>query len=227
MSQPLSEENRIQEQIRVSYLRHRGNLFAVQEELKIPKDYILRVVSKFKREDKRNLPNFVAEKVLEHLMLGYNSRVQHLMETIAKIESEEKQKRSTCCSGRIRLMDTVAQNMPGIEAYECLKCKKLCDVYDYIAGDALSLKITTLNQLAKEDELLFKFLTGMGYVGEKSVPQDSTPAVVFEDNSKHVHISPEEVKELSKLGPLELEALRLKIEKKLDGAEIIDVETKP
>lgn len=72
------EKFKLLEKIKESYLKNRGSVLAVASELKLDLEYTRKMVSKFKKKDKRDVSVLVADSLMEHILLGYKSRVQHL-----------------------------------------------------------------------------------------------------------------------------------------------------
>ena len=214
-----SQEAEIIEKIRISYIKNRGNSLLVTKELDgLPKEYVFKILKKFKHESKIQMPTLVAEKVLEHLMLGYTTRTQYLFETLQEAERGEKSYRSTCCKGLVRPLDRVFDSIGATKGFECLDCHKECDVYVYLNVELLNTKMNAIERLRKEDEQLYKFL-----VENKYTKTPEKVVNVTQDNSININnpkLSQGEITELTKLGGLEQESLRLKIEKKLMDAEI-------
>ena len=219
-----AEEAEIIEKIRVSYIKNRGNSLLITKELNYPKEFIYKTIRKFKKESKHEMPTLVAEKVLEHLMLGYMTRTQYLFETIKDAERAEKSLRSTCCKSIVRELDRVFEGIGATKGFECLLCKKEADVYVYLDTDFMTTKMNALEKLRKEDELLHKWLIENKYTEKPS-------SIVVQDNSINIQnnkqLSSEDVAELEKLGPLAQEELRLKIEKKILDVEITPNEDDP
>ena len=218
-----SQEAEIIEKIRISYIKNRGNSLEITKELgDLPKEYVYKVIRKFKNESKIELPNLVAEKVLEHLMLGYMTRTQYLFETLKEAEKAQKTLISTCCKGQVRPLDPVFNGIGATKGWECLDCHKETDVIPVLNEKALYAKMDAIDKLRKEDEAIFKWA-----VESKYTKKSEKVVNVNQDNSININqskLSSEEIVELQKLGPLAQEELRLKIEKKLLDVTIVEEE---
>jgi hypothetical protein len=224
-----SEEGRIIERIRVSYIKHRGNLIRVLDEVKLPQEYVEKIVTKLRKENKSDTKRLVADTILEHLLLGHQSRVQHAEEILATAEKEEKQLRSSCCTGNVRKMHVDGVDLQELQ-YECLKCGEMCDIYYWIDQDAMNLRLNAIDSLRREDESLIKFLEKLGYTEKKEQPPQTViqqQNIVVMPNAQG-QVSAEDMKNIQALRPMEQEQLRLNIEKELLEAEVIeDVEDVP
>ena len=216
-----SEESKVQEKIRVSFLRNRGNVSKVVKEVKLPEEYVVKALEKFRKAYKSEANRLISDNILTHLLFGYHSRVEHLMEIISKLENVEKIKRSTCCQKAVRPLEKADDQ--GRQAYECLECGNETQMIELLNEEALSQKMTAIDMLRKEDSEMCRFAEKLGYT-----IKDSTPPVI--NNTQNILVMPgqngqidmEKVQELEKLKPIEQEALRQRIEKELSEAELIE-----
>ena len=216
------EEYKVIERVRESYLKNRGNIIRVLEETNLPEDYVRKIVAKLRKSDDWKVSQLVAENITKHLLTGRDSRITHLMELIKKFEQQEKKTVSTCCEDTVR---TVTQAGSNEVLYECLRCGHLTDTVDLINPDTYKAKLIALDELRKEDEFLIKFCEKMGYT------EQQLPVTVIKNQQNILvmpgakgQISEEHMKQIEALKPIEQEALRLKLEKEIREAEIVDDE---
>jgi hypothetical protein len=217
-----SEESRVQERVRVSFLRNRGNIEKVIREVNLPKEYVVKLLVKFRKACKQEGNRLVADQILTHLMFGYNSRVEQLMSVIEQFEKVEKIKKSTCCGWQVRQMADPHED--GSPAYECLKCNDLTDTYEWLNEEALTKKMAAIAMLRQEDVEMRNFSEKLGYT-----QKDNTPTSVI-NNTQNIVVMPNNdgkiddtsIKEMEQLKPVEMEFLRQKIESGLLEAEIIE-----
>jgi len=220
---PISEQSIIDENIRKIYLKNRGDLQKTLQELKYPRDYVVKILTKFRKESKQNVNNLVAAEIVGHLLLGHQSRVQHAQEVLMAAEKEEKQLRSSCCASQIRKLELEGVNLQELQ-YECLKCGEMCDTYYWIDQDAMNLRLSAIDTLRREDEALVKFLEKLGYTEKKEQPPQTViqqQNIVVMPNAQG-QVSAEDMKNIQALRPMEQECLRLKLEKELIEAEVIE-----
>lgn len=211
------EEFRLLEKIKVSYLRNRGDLAVMIDELQLPKEYIEKQIEKFRRKDAKEVSQLIADNIMEHLLLGYEGRVHYLAEMVRRLEVEAKQLRSTCCNHRVREMD-LGEEFAGQIKYECLHCHELADTYVHIDEKYMSLKLSTLDVLRKEDEAMAKFAEKMGYTKKGEPIQKVQITQIVVPGAKPA--DPMVIQDLDKLNPIEQESLRLELEKSIQEAEI-------
>lgn len=212
------EEFRLVEKIKVSYLRNRGDLVVMMEELQLPKDYLEKCIEKFRRKDAQTVSQIIADNIMEHLLLGYNGRVHYLAEMVRKLEGEAKQLRSTCHNHRVRKMELGEEVTPDTIKYECLQCHELADTYMHIDEKYMSLKLSTLDVLRKEDEAMAKFAEKMGYTKKAEVKPKISVTQIIVPGSKPA--DPAVIQDLERLNPIEQESLRLELEKSIQEADI-------
>ena len=84
------DEFKTREKIKLSYLRHRGYILKVSEEVSMPYDYVKKMCKKIERAEERNVSELIANNITSHILLGYQSRVSYLMALIKKTEDLEK-----------------------------------------------------------------------------------------------------------------------------------------
>ena len=214
----LSEEYRIEERIRTSYLRCGGRFLDVVKDLHdLPKEHILKVVEKFKKESKAST-NLVADKILEHILFGYTSRTTILFDTLKKLEAQEQQILSSCHSRQVRVLDLGEEFDKDTIRYECLQCGEICDTYTTLDNDHISLKISTIDQLRKEDANLGKLVESLGFAKTPKVePVQKTVVtqIVLPTSQKQITADLGVIQDLEKLNPIEQESLRMELEKSI------------
>ena len=212
-----SERSIVDESIRKSYLMNGGNLQLTIADTKQPKEYVAKVIQKFRKESKHNVTNLVADKIMEHLLFGYSSRTAITFALLKKIEAQEDVLKSTCCQDIVRDI-----NIDGVHAYECLKCGNMTDTVVITDEEKISLKLQMLDQLRKEDESIVKVCEKLGYLEPQpqTVIKNQQNFVVMPGNK----LDDATIADISKLSKVEMESLRLKIEKNILDAEVVDDE---
>ena len=209
------EEYRMEERVRKAYFRHRGNLLAVLDETKLPKEYIEKAVLKIKKGEDWKVSRLVAEEISREMLLGRQQRIGHLVQEIEMYRENEKVKKSTCCKDLVRRLDT-----DGVIQYECLGCGNFTDIVEVVNPDAHKMLLVALDELRKEDELFYKFSEKVGIF-------ETPPQTVIKNQQNFVVMPKGEldeatVKEISALSRVEQDALRLSIEKTISEAEVVE-----
>ena len=212
-----SERSIVDEAIRKSYLMNGGNLQLTIADTKQPKEYVAKVIQKFRKESKYNVTNLVADKIMEHLLFGYSSRTAITFALLKKIEAQEDVLKSTCCQDIVRDI-----NIDGVHAYECLKCGNMSDTVVITDEEKISLKLQMLDQLRKEDESIVKVCEKLGYF-------EPQPQTVIKNQQNFVvmpgsDLNDTTIKEIQTLSYTEQDAIRLKLERDIANAELSEEE---
>ena len=204
------EQYRVYEKIKLCYLKHRGNVLEISNELSLPLDYIKKMVHKFQKEEHRNVDVLIANNLMSHILLGTQSRCLHLMEMLQSLEKTEKPHVSTCCNSHYK----TESREPLL--YRCSSCKALCDIHQPPKATIYRIKLELLEQLREEDLGLVEMADKMGYTNKVEAP---TPVinhqpnilVVTNDNQKEQDV----IDDYSKLSPMDREKLIEKLRKEI------------
>jgi len=84
------EKFKLHERIKISYLKHRGNILAVVEELGVDAGYVRRVAEKIKGRERRDVDFLMANDLMQCILMGYESRVRHLMHMLSTLDQREQ-----------------------------------------------------------------------------------------------------------------------------------------
>lgn len=161
------EQFHLTEKVKISYLVNRGNIIAIAEEMKLPIDYIKKLVNKFKKQESRNVSVLISNNIMEYIFMGYKARTHNLTEMWKALLGRDKSLISVCCEKPVRKIE-------GSENYQCLSCNLPCAVELVDEEGIIELKMGLLEQLREEDKALVDFADRMGYTNK---PQPESPLV--------------------------------------------------
>jgi hypothetical protein len=200
------EEFRMIEKIKLSYLKHRGNIEDISKDLAIDVAYIRKMVGKFKKKEDRDVSTLIANNLMAHVMLGSQSRTVRLMELLKTVEGSEKPILSVCCQAPFDVIEDSYENR-----YVCQKCDRSCDIHYFIKPAVYNIISNLIEQLREEDVALIEMADKMGYTNVQKVPdtliQQNNRILVLNDNEK------EAFRDLKALPPLDREKIIDKIGK--------------
>lgn len=196
------EKFKLLEKIKKSYLKHRGDVIKVAEELNLPLDYIRRQVKKLEKADNDAVSVVIADNLTEYILLGYRSRVEYLTSMLEKLDNRDQVLVSVCCG------EIVEEESDG---YKCLKCGKICRVKVADRKMVFELKSKILEQLREEDRVLVEFAEKMGYTFQR--PKEEHKHIHYE--VKIENVNGETVRKLQELDPMERERVIKELERKL------------
>jgi hypothetical protein len=215
------EEFKLLEKAKLSYLKNRGNILDILKDLNWPADkdhinYVQKLVGKFKKKESKDVSVLISNTLMQHIMLGYESRIVHLTEMLKALSGRDKEKLSICCEAPAKqCMETAPY---GYEDYTCLDCGLTCKVKIVDKADIVGLKIDILEQLRTEDEVLVDIAEAMGYTNKK----EEQPQVILKQQQNILvmgeGVDKKVIEDASKLAPMEREKIIEKIYK-----EFIDV----
>lgn len=207
------EHFKIQEKIKLSYLKHRGNPFNVLKELGLPEDekhikYIKKLIEKFKKKESKEVSTLIADNLMAHILFGYQSRVQNLMEVMKVLDGKNEIEVSICCEAPFR----ERPNSNPLR-YECLSCHLICDVKKLDKEGMIDLKLATIEQLREEDATLIEFAEKMGYTNKIEPPttiiNNKQNVLVLGEGDKKI------ITEIENLHPMEREKLLERLEREI------------
>jgi len=198
----------LDERIRVSLLKHRGDVLAVKEELNLPLAYVQRIYKKMRKAWDRDTSAYVSSKLMEHLFYGYQQRIVYLKALLDKFESFEKEDVSGCCSAPV-----VRSKVRRTFEFVCTKCLQPCYVVKGMDKEVQKLYQQAIEQLREEDKALVEFAHKLGFVHPKSegpnVKVDQKIVVLNQGKEEPV------AKQLQELSPIEREKVRKAFEKSI------------
>lgn len=205
-----SENYEQYEKIKLSYLKNRGDVLEIANELNLPTKYIKKVVYKLKKAEDRDVSVLISNTLMSHILLGARSRTIHLMEMLKSLESEEKPMLSLCHEMPVEVIADSFQNK-----YRCLKCKKVCDITQSPEIDIYAIKNEIIAQLREEDQGLIEMAAKMGYTNRIEPP----PAPVFKQNILVMGngTDPNIMRDIQLLPPIEREKLMEKLKREMLG----------
>lgn len=208
------EKFKLIEKVKLSYLKHRGNVLEVSKELKLPFDFIKKAVNKFRKQEERSVRILISNTIARHILLGYESRIRNYMDILKKLENRDQLVVSVCCNYPVIVE---ARNNERVDV--CMKCNKPCLTHIVDKVSIYRMKKEILEQLREEDRLLIEFAEKMGYTNkEEKTPESviyNTQNIAVIRNDKEGKLNKEVVEEVEKLSPHDRELLIKKLENKI------------
>jgi len=197
------------EKIKLSYLRHRGNVLEVSAELGLPLDFIKKSIGKIKGQEKRDVSVLIANTLMQHILLGHDSRVHYLMDILRSTADRKQIELSVCCD-----MPVTTQEGRTI----CAKCTKEAIVKKIDKTSIYEIIQKTLELLRLEDEYLVNVAEKMGYTNKVEVAQQ--PTISLKQN--FINFGTKEAPQIidvQKLGGLEAEKVIKELEAIAQGGQ--------
>lgn len=167
------EQLKILEKLKISYLRHAGNIAEIVSETGYDEFYVRKMIDKFRKQDKRDVSVHIANNLMTHILQGAQLRSVRIMDMIKKVEGFEKVIQSVCCSAPIDYIQDSWQNYT-----KCMKCNKACNVVWALKPNAFNIYMKLIELLRVEDEALLNAAEKMGYTNKEAVPN----VIVQQDN---------------------------------------------
>lgn len=230
------EKIKLMERLKISYLKNRGDALAVSDEMNLPLDFVRKAVAKFKKREELDVRVLIADTIMQHVLLGHKSRVEHYKQMIRDIDREETVFFSRCCNFPA---SKHSDSFDG-DHYRCNSCGAKTQAYPLYYEERQRWKHRALKELREEDAAIVEFGNKMGYTEQKeqvtfknyqyfgqniNVPPQHGPG------PNAVPIDPQLAMELSQMSPMDREKIRKAIEKKImnqiDSKDSTIVENKP
>jgi len=157
------EKFKLEEKVRISFLKHRGNVLKVAEETSVPVDLVKKISKKMKTRAKRDIDYMISNGIMGHLFMGVEQRVSYLKKCLDEIENKITEVLSPCCKGP-------ALEIPsddGTIYYECQVCQKNCVPIVRTNIGVIETLHETLRELREEDKSLVEFAEKLGYTNKE------------------------------------------------------------
>ena len=202
----------LMDRLKLEYLRYRGNVSEVADALSLPVAYVRKIVGKFRKAESRDVSVRLSNLLMQHVLLGYESRVRNLQDMIDKLLGREQSSVSGCCHAPVEVgLDSVVK---------CLKCGKVVTLMVIIDKESIyKLRQELIVSLREEDRFLVDFAEKMGYTNK--LPVEMSPT--FQQRNYQFIMKksevPEELKgmmgDIRKLSPTDREKFRKSLESKI------------
>jgi hypothetical protein len=208
------------DKIKLSYLRHRGNASEVAVSLSLPIDYVRKVCGKFKKDESRDVSVRISNLLMQHVLLGYESRVRNLQDMLDKLAGREQISVSNCCKKPVDMQEG---------AIRCLGCGKVLTSVMLIDRETIyKLRQELVVSLRDEDKFLVDFAEKMGYTKRPPVE----PAPSFQQKNYQFVFKkgdlPEDLKEvmgdIRQMSPMDREKFRKRLEQQVVEGDIHEKE---
>ena len=214
------QEFKTLEKIKLSYLKHRGNILAVLEDLGWDANeekvtYVKKAIKKIKGKENRDVDVLISNTLMQQMLVGYESRTHHLMEVMKALEGRHRDKLSVCCEAPVKPNDKQEGR------FECLACgKKEAAVMVVDNEGMIDLKLATIESLREEDAAMVEFATKMGYTNippEQKQPTIKQNIIVMPGGKDQ---DPAVISDLQNVSPLTRDILVDKLQKQIMTIDI-------
>lgn len=208
------EKFKLDEKIHLYYLKHRGNVIAVAEELNIDLGYVKKIAKKIKVRSERDTNYFVANHIMEYILLGSEQRKFHYQQLLNQLENDVVSFISSCCKSTFDTTEGEDEDY-----YTCDKCGQTCKVVKKIQFGVVDKLKDTLEELRLEDEALIKAAEKLGYTNVDPAPVTKVTQhniILSGKNSQNqVNIDPELIRKAEELSGTDREQVRRALTRKI------------
>ena len=215
------EKFKLEERVRISFLKHRGNVLEVQEETGVPLEYINKLAKKIKGRAKRDVDYLVANSIMQHILIGVEQRSIRFQEILKSLEGKMIYSVSSCCNSTYEIM----KGEEGIDYYVCDTCGNTCRIKREIQNNVISKIHETLHEQRLEDQFLTEAAIKLGYTNLQPVPVNKITQNNIILGDKNVKIDPQLTEKAENLTGADREQVRKTIESKIinsDSEEALD-----
>lgn len=218
---------------RLLFFKHRGDLTKIIQDLRdqygeivensdqrITVVYVRKIISKFKRQQKKNCP-YVATNIMDYVLMGTKQREQLWSADNQELEPYRFYYLSGCCDAMTKsLIDD-----KGEQCFTCLKCDGRCQVYRLPNYRTFELQRKLRVEKRKDEDHLVKAVDSLGFGQEKApilknvynqVIAGTSPGVK-QVTSKEIKKLPAEdqklIEDMDKMDPRDRESVRKEFER--------------
>jgi len=221
---------KVEEEVRRSLLRHRGDVHRVAQDTEIAVQFVRRIWEKMRGKMDRDTSIFVAFNVLGEMLSGRSQRIQLIQDQIDSYQGHQTEQVSECCRKPVYRERQVADlsSTPGlvdqvvewVDVIKCTSCKKTCNVLErpnvFVHREMRNL----IEMLRDEDNCLVNFAEKLGVVaGDRPAPIRLTQHVLVTQGGKQKskEVDSTVVTQLEKLEPRDRQKLRRSLQKQMEG----------
>ena len=182
------------EQIKISCLKHRGNIIQIAKDVGMSEEEIKDIVDKLKKEEHNEHGILVAQNIMSHLQTGIQSRIFWIMEMLSKLKGKDVFDISDCCKVGIRI-----EKINETEKQICSKCLKECMAIPSDRMGVFDLQLRLIEALREEDKALVEFAAKMGFINTENNPlfcQNNKQTNIFINGEKKVELTKDDEKNL-------------------------------
>jgi len=164
------EKFKLEEKIRIAFLRHRGDLTEMQKDTGLDLELLRKMKYKLQRKGGFGDSIITAPTIANYILEGVESRIYHHMEMLRGLNKKEHALMSVCCK-----MPVKHESVAGEVKYYCIKCKKETDVVEVTDATVIEAKRNLLADIREENRLLTEFVINMR---NKNASEDVTKIIL-------------------------------------------------
>jgi len=207
----------------ISYLRNRGNISRIVSELNIDENYIRKVIYKIKKQERRDVSVLISNTLMQHILIGYESRIHHMMEALLSLDGKEEIEVSICCGFPFVIRETVKKDKVKI----CTKCNKICLTNVINKESIYRLKKELIAEMREEDIALVEMAEKMGYTNKEVQPNyifKKSDTFIVTNNDSFSDKDKETLQKIKDIDPMTREKIRKDIESNILDAEVSNID---
>ncbi|MHA1592383.1 MAG: hypothetical protein ACTSUP_07930 [Candidatus Heimdallarchaeaceae archaeon] len=215
MSSTSIEMFRKEEEIRISFLKHRGDILAIVADTGYDIQSVKRVVAKIKKKQYRDVDRLVANDIAQTILSGVEQRERSYLGCLNELEGRTTAKVSLCHGAPVK-----EHTFDGASYHVCLQCGETCEIKVVEQTQIYKLVLQFNKQLREEAEFLVEFAVKMGYTDKIEPPSNKITQynfVVPDGKTKDDILS-----DVDKLTGPERQQLRRKLEQQIIDTKFED-----
>ncbi len=193
----------VESRIHVALLKSRGDVMQAAKLTGYPAAYVYRMARKLKEKRKRDVSVWVADSIMETILVGYEQRLAYLQRCLQLLEGKEEAYVSVCCNDPVQLVQPRRTRY-----WECVKCGKKAGVELQTRGGVFNLILSTIAALREEDSSLVEFADKMGFTNRVPTPIQDNRQNLFVFTNGKATIDATLAKQIEEKTPLEREKIR-------------------
>jgi len=208
------EKFKIDEKIRLSYIKHRGDVIKVSEETGYELTYVKKVTTKMRKRQDKEVGYYIANSLMSYILMGHEQRIRHLLDSLELMEGRYQELRSVCCKA---LVSTFIRGEKHKVTYHiCTACNNRCEVETKTLLNLLKMRNNIIKLIQEEDEYLVDFAEKLGYTNKEEQPSPIVKQNILVMNPKNKNTLDQSViSELESLSPMDRQKARKALEAKI------------
>lgn len=221
------EEDAVKERIRISNLKHRGNILAISKETGYQYYFVKKIVDRLRRTRVDEPYNeLVAKTLSDYIIEGHKQRVAYYEEMLRSLQMTEQFEVSDCCSAIFRIVEK-----DGVQTEVCRTCSTPAKKKTLNQLEVFKMEMDLLTELRNEAKALGDFSVRMGFTNAPakaplikqdflviSGGQQTAKTIEGSSSNKPIEIDAKEVytvEQINNMPPAEREKLRSKLHKEI------------
>ena len=215
------EKFKIEEKVRLSLLKHRGDVIEAHADTGCPLEYIIKIHEKMKKKLGREPSLLVSYNITTEILAGRQQRIRYIIGMLRSLEGRDQMELSVCCGKKAY---TAVREQKKVLL--CIRCNEPTRLELRDREEIFDKKLELVRELRAEEDKLVDWLVKMGYTNAQQPQAPSTvirnTQLIVGDTSKLTATEKQALVDLNELSPQDAEKVVKQLESVIFNAKYRD-----